>query len=146
MMIQIRDATEADIPQILEIEQEAISPPWMHSTLLREIYNEDALFIVAADECSTCGFAILRQVGDDGELLQIAVCKSKRGGGIGGLLMKYVLGYAAEKTLSSVFLEVRKSNTAAVRLYEEHGFKSIRTRKAYYTDPIEDASVMMKHI
>ena len=46
-MIQL--AMEADVPRILEIEQEAISPPWMESTLLNEIYNKDSFFALAAE-------------------------------------------------------------------------------------------------
>jgi len=153
-MISIVSATKKNLPQILEIFQEVISPSWTHSALLNEINKGDSRFIVAVDESNSCdaaistlfvvGFAIFRQVGDDGELLQIAVKKSSRGYGIGDLLIDSVINYAEENALKSVFLEVRCSNTAAVCLYKKHGFKSVRIRKDYYDSPVEDALVMAK--
>jgi len=153
-MISLVTATEKNLPQVLEIFQEAISPSWTHKALLSEISKGDSHFIVAVDESKGCdatgfplivvGFAVLRQVGDDGELLQIAVEKSSRGRGVGDLLIDSVLDYAAENAFNSVFLEVRCSNTAAVSLYKKHGFESVRIRKDYYNSPVEDALVMVK--
>ena len=148
-MLTIITATEDEIDRILEIEHEAISPPWTHGSLLNEIYKEDSFFIVVVDktgEPPPClmGFAILRHVGDDGELLQIAVDGSARRRGAGDLLMKAVLDYAKRTALKSVFLEVRKGNLAAVCLYRKHGFEAIRVRKGYYDDPVEDALIMVR--
>jgi len=146
-MVSITPATENDIQRILEIEQEAISPPWTHGALLSELYKEDSYFVVAVEERlspAVVGFAILRCVGDDGELLQIAVEKAQRRGGVGDLLMMAALEYARENVLGSIFLEVRKGNTAAVALYKKHGFSSVRIRKDYYSDPVGDAVVMVK--
>ena len=146
-MVDIIPATENDIQRILEIEQEAISPPWTHGALLGEMYKQDSYFVVAVDERlspAVVGFAILRCVGDDGELLQIAVDKAQKRGGVGDLLIMAALEYARENALNSVFLEVRRGNTAAVGLYKKHGFSSVRIRKDYYSDPVEDASVMVK--
>ena len=164
-MIRVAQATENDLPQVLEIMREAISPVWTSKALLSEIHKGDSHFIVAVDEaivdacavvgeadeptpCVTAvvGFAVIRQVGTDGELLQIAVDKSARGRGVGDLLMGASLDYAKDNALDSVFLEVRGSNTAAVGLYEKHGFKPVRTRKDYYDSPVEDALVMTRGI
>jgi ribosomal-protein-alanine N-acetyltransferase len=47
---------------------------------------------------------------------------------------------AAKRTNStSVFLEVRESNTAARTLYERAGFEQSGRRESYYTNPPEDA-------
>ena len=144
-MIVIKTATEADIPRILEIELEAISPPWSHGTLLSEIYREDSFFAVARLDMDTgplSGFVILRRMGDEGELLQIAVDKAARRGGAADLLMTAALRFIKDASMGSIFLEVRKSNEAAISLYKKHGFKTVRSRKDYYSDPIEDAIVM----
>jgi ribosomal-protein-alanine N-acetyltransferase len=39
----------------------------------------------------------------------------------------------------SIFLEVRESNLAAQKLYQSCGFEQYSRRKAYYSDPAEDA-------
>jgi len=45
-----------------------------------------------------------------------------------------------------VFLEVRKSNEAAIALYKKHGYKPVGLRKNYYTSPVEDAVIMARRI
>jgi ribosomal-protein-alanine N-acetyltransferase len=144
-MICIRKATEEDITGILEIVQEAISPAWTHGALLGEIYKEDSYFIVADEDLHIVGFAVMRQVDEDGELLQIAVNKTKRRSGIGDLLINAVLKQAKERAYNSVFLEVRINNNTAINLYKKHGFNIIRTRKNYYNEPIEDAYIMVRN-
>jgi len=146
----IEDAAEADMPRILEIEREAISPPWTHGALLGEIYREDSFFAVASGAGAgdgsvpraVIGFVVLRRMGDEGELLQVAVDKSARRGGAADALMAAALRFAEGHAMGSVFLEVRKGNEAALALYKKHGFEPVRTRKGYYSDPVEDAVVM----
>jgi len=140
--ITITTAVEDDIPWIIEVEREAISPPWTHGALLGEIYRDDSYFAVASGNGEKLGFIIMRCMLDCGELLQIAVDKAKRRRGVADLLMCFVLNHARQNSLSSVFLEVRKSNAAAISLYKKHGYSLVRSRKDYYTDPVEDALVM----
>jgi len=140
----------------MEIEREAISPPWSREALLEEMNREDSFFVVAANatkkedntgEPSLCvGFAILRQVGDDGEVLQVAVDSPARRRGVGDALIAAALDYAVAHEFESVFLEVRSGNAAAVRLYEKHGFSTVRVREGYYDSPVEDAVVMAKEL
>jgi len=142
-MVRVVAANEDDIDRVLEIELDSISPPWPHGALLSEIYREDSFFAVARD-AGILGFVILRWAADDGELLQIAVDKPVRHLGVGDLLMTAAINYAYKQSLSSVHLEVRESNANAIALYKKHGFKTVRLRRDYYTDPIEDAVVMVK--
>ncbi|MCL2248306.1 MAG: ribosomal protein S18-alanine N-acetyltransferase [Oscillospiraceae bacterium] len=135
-------ATTKNLPQILEIGKESISADWTLGFLLADINKEDTYIIAAMHGEEALGFAVFREVGDDGELLQIATHKDARCSGVGSVLLENVLQYAQRKSLHKVFLEVRKSNTPAIRLYEKFGFNEIRTRRAYYDNPIEDALVM----
>ncbi|MCK5138448.1 MAG: ribosomal-protein-alanine N-acetyltransferase, partial [Thermodesulfovibrionia bacterium] len=41
--------------------------------------------------------------------------------------------------VENVFLEVRKSNYQAIRLYQKFEFIQIGLRKKYYQQPVEDA-------
>ena len=165
-MISIVAATEQDIPKIMEIEREAISPPWSHGALLDEISRDDSFFAVAASKCGIrnsefgidnegtydgsffqlLGFIILRRMADEGELLQIAVEKDARRRGVADMLMGAAIGFAAENTLNAVHLEVRKSNEAAIALYKKQGFSSVRHRRDYFDSPVEDAVVMSREL
>jgi len=169
-LLYLSTAEEKDIPRILEIEQEAISPSWTHGALLSETYRDDSFFAVAVNADSDLrrgnveglapdvvlkagneskesgkilGFVILRKTSEDeGELLQIAVDYDARRSGIADMLIRSALAFADEKEIKSVFLEVRISNISAISLYKKHGFSAIRTRIDYYSDPVENAIVM----
>ena len=144
----IREATEEDMPRILEIEREAISPPWSEGGILGEVYSDHSYFALACDGASThsavLGFAILQRNLDEGELLQIAVGTEYRRSGIADELMTATLLWAKSSGIRMIFLEVRESNAPAIMLYEKHGFKKAGLRRGYYIDPKEDAVVMSR--
>jgi ribosomal-protein-alanine N-acetyltransferase len=56
--------------------------------------------------------------------------------------LERVLQEAQNQGIRRVFLEVRESNLAAIKLYEKAGFASTGKRKAYYRDPDEDARLL----
>ena len=145
-MIYIKLATEDDMERILEIEREAISPPWSHGALLGEIYCGDSFFALAVGGGAILGFAILRRAAGECELLQIAVSSASRRLGAADALMAAAIRWSKENALGSIYLEVRRSNEAAAALYKKHGFKQVSTRKAYYDAPVEDAAIMRKDL
>jgi [ribosomal protein S18]-alanine N-acetyltransferase len=72
----------------------------------------------------------------------VAVTQEVRGRGVGRRLVREVLERVRKRGARECFLEVRVSNMAARKLYEELGFAAIGTRRAYYRKPVEDALVM----
>ena len=144
-MIVVRAATEEDMPRILEIEKETISPPWTHGGLLSEIHSEDSYFALAIENSTILGFIILRRMADESELLQIAIDETYRRKGAAETLIKAAFNWAHINEISTIYLEVRKSNEAAIALYKKHSFKESGQRKNYYTEPVEDALIMVKN-
>ena len=65
-----------------------------------------------------------------------------RGKGIGTRLVSAILERARKRGAREVFLEVRRTNLTAQRLYRRMGFREIGVRKSYYVRPVEDALVM----
>ena len=59
--------------------------------------------------------------------------------------MQSLIRLAAERDVTTIHLEVRTGNETAIRLYERMGFVRDGIRKAYYSDPIEDALLMTRH-
>ena len=43
-----------------------------------------------------------------------------------------------------ISLEVRMSNVAAIELYKKTGFQTMAIRNSYYSNPVEDALVMLR--
>jgi ribosomal-protein-alanine N-acetyltransferase len=80
---------------------------------------------------------------DEGQITNIAVHPDHRRKGLGAAILRSLLRHAKDCKLESVSLEVRVSNTAAIRLYEEAGFVEMGRRKGFYQKPTEDALVMV---
>ena len=85
------------------------------------------------------GFLVAQQLPPEWELENIVVAPTARRIGLGMRLIQALLVKARETNSEAVFLEVRESNTAARALYEKTGFALTGRRKAYYTNPPEDA-------
>lgn len=56
-------------------------------------------------------------------------------------LLHFSFQHLEHMGIESIFLEVRESNHAAKNLYQKNGFEWIAKRKAYYTEPPEDADI-----
>ena len=91
------------------------------------------------------GFILGRMVGDEAEVLNLAVGVEYRRQGEGGALLKELLRRFAESGVSRVFLEVRESNGGAMAFYEREGFRRKGRREDYYQDPREAAQVFEKN-
>ncbi len=81
------------------------------------------------------GFALIRTVADETELLTIAVDRDHRRRGIAATLLAQCRARARERGAVTLFLEVAATNRAAIALYEKSGFARRGRRPAYYTCP-----------
>ena len=75
---------------------------------------------------------LIRTAADEAEILTLAVSQGQRGRGIGRLLMEEALRRLYRERIASCFLEVDRSNQAAVGLYRSLGFATVGERKGYY--------------
>ena len=90
----------------------------------------------AGEEIS--GFVIYSSVVDEGEILLVAVHPDLRGQGLGKFLMQKAFSDMKNVGAKKVFLEVRKSNTAAKALYVSLKAEQIAERKDYYLPILGD--------
>ena len=81
---------------------------------------------------------------DEGEITNVSVKKEYQGQRIGGRLLEELFRIGKERGVTDYFLEVRKSNQAAIALYSRLGFQEAGVRKNFYEDPVEDGIVMCK--
>jgi len=86
---------------------------------------------VARLDAAPLGFALVRSVLDECELLLLAVDPDWRGRGIGETLLRHSLVTARRRGITSMNLEVRSTNKA-VKLYEKSGFEYVHRRPGYY--------------
>ncbi|WP_298395201.1 GNAT family N-acetyltransferase [Sphingobium sp.] len=86
---------------------------------------------VARLDAMPLGFALVRSVLDECELLLLAVAPLWRGRGVGEALLRDSLRTARRKGITSMNLEVRSTNNA-IKLYEKTGFEFVHRRPGYY--------------
>ena len=89
------------------------------------------------------GFALIRNVVDESELLTIAVDPKWRGKGVGRALLDAVFADLLLSPVRRMFLEVDEHNVSAVRLYRKLGFATISARQGYYKRPDGSAATAL---
>lgn len=133
----IRAAREEDLTAIEEIQ--SASPEASQWTPRDYLAYECR---IAEEAGAVVGFSVTRQVAaEEWEILNLAVAPSARRNGLGSRLLEEILS----RCRGDVFLEVRASNGAARKLYENTGFRTITERLQYYYNPIETGIVMKLH-
>ncbi len=76
--------------------------------------------------------------------MNVAVAPDFRRRGIASALLERLFDATATRPARGYTLEVRVSNTGAIRLYEQLGFEARGVRRGYYTDNREDALIMWR--
>lgn len=151
MAYLVRKATVHDVAEMIRLERQC--PTTAHWT--EEQYNDllaarrespTRLTLVAQEDGSPAltGFLVARYLPPEWELENIVVAPTVRRTGIGRQLVDALVLQARQTNGTAIFLEVRESNTAARRLYEKLGFMETGRRKAYYSNPNEDAVLYSK--
>ena len=138
---ELRRAVASDLEAMAEAERRCFPDPWsfrLLSDLLVSPY--DSVFVLENGETLT-GFVNVRVLGDEAELMRIAVVPEERGKRYGLTLLRAGLVEMCARGAEAATLEVRAGNAAAIRLYEKHGFLLAGRRKKYYENPVEDALI-----
>jgi [ribosomal protein S18]-alanine N-acetyltransferase len=141
--VVIRDMQPEDVPAAAAIERSSFSMPWSENSFYSEVYGRYSITRVAVINDRIAGYVIGRIIIEEGHLLDMAVESAFRRRGIARRLMEDIIGGLRLNRCKAFYLEVRDSNRAARRLYENMGFTIIGTRKTYYKNPVEDACIMM---
>jgi [ribosomal protein S18]-alanine N-acetyltransferase len=148
----IRHCSPSDLPSVVEIN--TVSLPEHYSdyffeSILKElpesfIVAETNQKIVGYIMCKIeFGFSNFRRLGfvKKGHVVSVAVLQEHRGKGIGrSLLLEAINGLAGRKC-DEIYLEVRASNSLAIKMYQSIGFLIKSRLHSYYRDG-EDAYLM----
>ena len=136
--MEVRDLAEVQV-----IEVRSFPNPWHKSTFLGEIQNRSIAHpYVAEAGAGIIGYIMFWLIRDEAQVNNVAVHPEWRGRGVGERLMRFALDKVRGLGGSFVTLEVRRSNSSAVALYEKLGFTLMGVRKGYYQNPADDALVL----
>lgn len=149
----VRVMDRGHIPGVLEIERASYPAPWSESAFTNELTSVTSVAIVAlagdtGESGETggkvAGYLVGWIVADQVHIANIAVAAEHRRRGAGILMMNWLLEESVRRGCTSSSLEVRESNRAARAMYTRLGYRAVAIRKAYYSNPREDAVVMLK--
>ena len=146
---QVRRISDpADLDPVLEIEEASFNNPTTRQWYERELERPEVCFIyiLQTPESPAAAFCAFWRVADQAHINNLAVRPELRGRGLGSEMLEAVVKEARQLGADSLTLEVRRSNVAAQRLYQGAGFHEAGVRKNYYTQPVEDALVLVRKI
>ena len=132
----IRKMKEQDTTAVAKIEEINFAQPWSANAFCESLANKDTLFLVAQEEKEILGYIGMYISLDEG------VSPKNKRKHVATKLIENIIELAQKKQVSRIILEVRKTNTPAIKAYEKQGFKIVGVRKNFYEKPIEDAYIM----
>ena len=148
----IRRCDTSDIISVMEINMKTLPEhysDYFYESLLADLPEsfliaENGEISVGYIMCkSEFGFSNFKKLGfvKKGHVVSVAVLEEQRGNGYGKILVNEAFKGVKEKQCDEMYLEVRCSNTEAVKLYQDLGMDIKQRLKSYYRDG-EDAYMM----
>jgi [ribosomal protein S18]-alanine N-acetyltransferase len=143
--VELRRLDAADLDLVEAIERESYRTPWSRSMFDAELRKPSSLALGAfTEDDALAGYAFVSRYVDAWHVMNVAVADAFRRRGIASALLGRLFEVTESDSRRGYTLEVRVSNTGAIRLYEQLGFEPRGIRRGYYTDNREDALIMWR--
>ena len=144
--IEVRDMTDKDIPQVMEIENLCFKAPWSEKDIYVELHDNvySVMQVITVNDL-VVGFCDYWNTFENGTICQIAIHPKFQHQKLGSKLLEEVLKDAKAKKVRTLTLEVRESNKKALSFYEKFGFKITLVKESYYSNG-ENAIYMIKEV
>lgn len=139
----IRPISLSDAPKIAAVK-EFFPDVWSEGTLISSFLSGRFFGLMVEENGDETGFITYSLAQPEADIESVFVFPDKRLKGFGGALIDGAIEDLKNRGVNKIFLEVRKNNAPAIKLYSKKGFNEISVRKKYYGD--EDAVVMVKEI
>jgi len=138
--VSMRKLVYGDLPGVLAIERRSFGTPWSLAMFVLELSKPSGICLAAEGDDGLVGYLVCSRYADVWHLMNVAVDPDRRRAGIAsGLIGRLFEEVGAGARLT---LEVRTSNSGAIRMYERFGFETSGHRRRYYQDNGEDALIM----
>ena len=152
LYVTVREATDNDVPAILELEQLCFIDPWKKENLYYEMHENPVanVWVIELEEKSrnlksVVGFCDYWHTFDSATIAQIAVHPELQRKQLGSAMMDEIINDCFAKKVQTLTLEVRANNTKAINFYLKHGFKKELVKEKYYANG-EDAIYMIRKV
>jgi [ribosomal protein S18]-alanine N-acetyltransferase len=128
--IRIHKMTEADLPDVQEVDAASFDPLWQNSLeTLRRAFSQSLLATVAETEAGIVGYQLSTGSGQRAHLARLAVHPALQGRGVGRALLKDLFSKLVNNGIYKLSVNTQSDNVVSLRLYQRMGF--IRTGEQY---------------
>lgn len=137
--------TVADLDRVLAIEAMAYSHPWTRGNFIDSLAAGYLAWLRLDAEGRCMGYCVAMPGFEEMHLLNLTVAPAMQRRGHARAMLRSLCAACREQSRPMLWLEVRKGNAAARRLYERFGFETVGLRRDYYPADEgrrEDAVVM----
>jgi len=128
---ELHPMAESDLPLVMAIETDIYAFPWTQGNFRDSLAAGYGCWIYAR-ESELIGYCVVMLAADEAHLLNLSIAASRQRQGHGSMLLQQLCEIGRGRGARRMFLEVRPSNPAALRLYERHGFWRVGLRRDYY--------------
>jgi [ribosomal protein S18]-alanine N-acetyltransferase len=141
--VLIRPMAETDVSDVIAVERASYQFPWSEG-IFRDCLRVGYVCRVVTINDAIIGYGVMSVGAGEAHVLNLCISEVYRCRGVGKQLLTYLIDRGAATGMSEVFLEVRPSNTSAIRLYLSIGFEQVGMRRGYYqaVGGREDAAVL----
>ena len=141
----IRAMRGGDVPDVVAIERGSYQFPWSDG-IFRDCLRVGYVCRVVTVSRQVMAYGVMSFGAGEAHILNLCVAEAYRCRGIGRQLLNSLIERAGAAGMADAYLEVRPSNTSAIRLYLALGFEQVGMRRGYYqaTNGREDAAVLRR--
>jgi ribosomal-protein-alanine N-acetyltransferase len=140
---EIRRLSYPDLPQVIAIERRVFPTPWSLAMFVLEMSKQTGICLAAVCEGRLVGYLICSRYDTVWHVMNVAVDLGHQQRGLASALLAELYARVDDEQ-ARYTLEVRRSNSVAIHLYEREGFRAAGMRRRYYQDNGEDALVMWR--
>jgi ribosomal-protein-alanine N-acetyltransferase len=141
--VEIRRLLYTDLPQVISIERRVFPTPWSLAMFVLELSKQTGICLAAVSERRLVGYLICSRYDTVWHVMNLAIDLEHQRMGLASVLLAELYARVGDDK-ARFTLEVRRSNSVAIHLYEREGFRAAGVRRRYYQDNGEDALVMWR--
>ena len=134
-----------DIAEISNLEKQSFSLPWskddFREITLSQLYKS---LVARGPQNKILGYIVFYLAADEGHVMNVVSNPKFRRRGVAQTMLNFIHELFKKSQAKSSYLELRRSNYTAYRLYKKLGYAYVGLRKGYYADNKEDAILMKK--
>lgn len=140
----IRNLKNSDISELVRIEEQSFGKSLGERFFLNELNNQLTHYLIFEINGSVVGYIgswfSLGLI----EIINFAIDKDYRNKGYGTLLIEQLIYDGVVSNMDTIILDVKETNTKAIKFYKRFGFKMISIRKKYYDGEIDAINLEKK--